>query len=113
MRTSICSSLVAVVIAIAAGCGSGDSTGTTPPATSSLTYYKDVKPIVERRCVTCHRDGGIAPFALTDYKGVADNRAAIRVAVASRIMPPWLARKGCADYVADRTLTDAQIDTLT
>src|SRR5439155_10241228 len=58
----------AAALGALAACGCGNS-ATTPPATSSgLTYYRDVKPILETRCVSCHHDEGIAPFALTDYK---------------------------------------------
>jgi hypothetical protein len=96
-------------LAVLAGCSGA------PPATetSSLTYYKDVKPLVEDKCLQCHYDGGIAPFALDSYEAVAAHKAEINVAVANRVMPPWLAGKGCADYAYDRSLSDDQIKMVT
>ena len=35
------------------------------------TWYQDVAPIVVSRCGGCHRDGGIAPFALDSYEAAA------------------------------------------
>jgi hypothetical protein len=92
---------------------SGCSSGTAPPDPAALTYYKDVKPLVEQKCLGCHSEGGIAPFTLTSYEDVAAHKAEIKVAVQNRVMPPWLAGKGCADYAFDRSLSDAEIAKVT
>ena len=34
---------------------------------SPFTFYRDVQPILERRCGACHGDGGVAPTALLQY----------------------------------------------
>jgi hypothetical protein len=88
-----------------AGCSSAAPVGTT--------YYKDIKPLVEEKCLGCHVEDGIAPFSLEDYPHVRAVRDRIKVAVKARVMPPWLAAPGCADYVGDRSLSDAQIALLT
>jgi hypothetical protein len=80
--------------------------------TSALTYFKDVKPIVDAKCVQCHAAGGIAPFSLTNFDEVKPHAAAMKSAVASRIMPPWLATQGCNDYKGDISLSDEQIKTI-
>jgi hypothetical protein len=59
-----------------AACGAGAPLGPT--------YQADVKPLVEQRCQSCHVEGGIAPFALTTYDDVYDQRMAIKAAVAER-----------------------------
>ena len=77
------------------------------------TYYKDVLPIFQDHCQECHRAGEIAPFALTDYKGTRPWAKSIKAAVLTKKMPPWFADPGCGHFSNDRSLTSAQIDTLT
>lgn len=95
---------VAPVLALAAlfACG-------TP---NQVTYEKDVRPVMEARCVSCHSAGGIAPFELTTYEQVAAVKDAVALAVKSRTMPPYLAAPGCTEYADDQNLTDEQISML-
>jgi hypothetical protein len=88
--------------ALAAGC--------TDPNTP--TWHADVQPIVERSCTRCHQDGNIAPFALATYDDAYEVRDAIRVAVTTRTMPPWLAAAGCDEYTPDLSLSDEEIATI-
>lgn len=91
------------------------SSPSAPPAEGSpsgLSYYKDVKGLVDAKCAKCHVPGGIAPFELLSYASVKENAAAIKGAVQSRTMPPWLASPGCTDYKNDRSLTDEEIKLL-
>jgi mono/diheme cytochrome c family protein len=78
-------------------------------ADTTVTYYRDIAPLFEQRCARCHVAGGIAPFALKTYQDAAGQANLIKNAVANRIMPPWLAGRGCADYAADPSLSDDQI----
>lgn len=78
-------------------------------AKSTPTYEKDVKPIMEARCVGCHAKGGIAPFELTTFEQVSAMKDAVRLAVESRRMPPYLAGEGCTDYADDQRLSAEQI----
>lgn len=104
---------VAVGLALA-GCSSGaDSGGTGGGAPSNApTYHRDVKPLVEVKCNGCHVEGGIAPFALDTYALVNQHKAAIKGAVQAGTMPPFPPAKGCTDYLGDRSLSEAQIKTL-
>lgn len=76
------------------------------------TYYGDVQPILAQRCVSCHVTGGIAPMPLDSAEAAKAYAIPVRDAVVSRRMPPWLAGPGCATYLADESLSDAQIATL-
>ncbi len=76
---------------------------------TTATYYQDVKPILDAKCVACHTDGGIAPFSLTDYASAAEHAASSAAAVGQKIMPPWPADADCRDYDGDRSLDEAQI----
>jgi hypothetical protein len=75
-----------------------------PSAAQGLTYFADVKPIVDRRCVRCHRTDGIAPFSLDTEPAVTARRALIERVVRERLMPPWLAAPCCAHYRDDWSL---------
>lgn len=76
------------------------------------TFSTDVWPIVERRCVTCHRMGEIAPMAFTSYGQVRPWASAIREAVLSGTMPPWHAAQGKHTFRNDRSLSKAEVATL-
>jgi len=90
-------------------CSSGTGTDT---ADEALTWYRDVKPIVDRSCVSCHQEGGIAPFALDSYEAVSVLSSAVTSAVASRQMPPWGADSSVQDYLDDRSLPQEEIDAI-
>lgn len=81
--------------------------GAAKPATP--TWEADVKPLMTASCVSCHVEGGIAPFALTSYEQVSAMKDAVRRAVESRRMPPYLAGEGCTDYADDQRLTAEQV----
>lgn len=91
-----------------AGC-SAQSPAHITGGDSSLTFWKDVKPLMDAKCTMCHYDGGIAPFAMDDYQTVLSHVSEIDTAVSTRVMPPWLAKPGCNSYKADRSLSDDQI----
>ena len=96
----------AFALALAA-CGNEGAPGGDPSPISGLTYYKDIKPLVDQKCVSCHREGGIAPFSFTDYAVVHKLRGAIKSAVENRTMPPWLAADGCDDNLGDISRSQA------
>src|SRR5208337_944000 len=58
---------------------------------SSVTFNKDVLPILQKNCQTCHRPGQIAPMSFLTYKETRPWAKAMKAAVASRKMPPWFA----------------------
>jgi mono/diheme cytochrome c family protein len=94
--------------------GSTGPTGATGPTgpTTSLTYYKDVKAIIDAKCIGCHTTGGIGPFDLTTYEGVHAEGALIAPNVQTRTMPPWMPSTDTPALVGDRSLSDAQISTI-
>ena len=84
-----------------------------PSAAEPVTFNKQVVRILQNNCQKCHRDGGIAPFSLTTYADAFAKRAQISIAVSGRVMPPWHAGAGCADYRNDPSLSAQDIATLT
>ncbi|HYZ20135.1 MAG TPA: hypothetical protein VE615_11365 [Gaiellaceae bacterium] len=76
------------------------------------TYFQQVKPILDGRCVSCHTAGGIAPFSLRTYAQARRHRAAISAAVRTKLMPPWRADRSYRRYLADPSLSRAQISAI-
>jgi len=89
------STLALFVSALAACSSGGDADNTSgptnvpdPPA-SGPTYYKDIVPIVQKSCQSCHRAGEIAPFGLTTYAEASAVAGLMAIETKSRRMPPW------------------------
>jgi mono/diheme cytochrome c family protein len=55
----------------------------------TISYSKDVAPILEAKCVSCHQEGGIGPFAMKSYETVKGFSPMIREAIRTAQMPPW------------------------
>jgi len=58
---------------------------------SSVTFHKDVEPIVQKTCQPCHVSGGIAPFALATYADAKAYADLIVAQTSAGTMPPWAA----------------------
>src|SRR5687768_9578805 len=85
---------------------------TTAEESAPVTFNKDVLPILQKDCQTCHRPGEIGPMSFLTYKDARPWAKAIKEAVVSRKMPPWFAEPGHLPFANDRTLSDATIKTL-
>lgn len=80
----------------------------------SVTFNKDVLPIMQKNCQECHRPGEVAPMSLLTYNDARPWAKAIKLAVIGRKMPPWFADDGypAAHFVNDRRLSNADIKTI-
>jgi len=58
-------------------------------APADISYSDEVAPLLERRCLDCHRQDGVAPFAMTSFAVVRGWAPMIREVVRTRRMPPW------------------------
>src|SRR5580704_13183622 len=79
---------------------------------SPVTFNRDVAPILQKHCQSCHRPGQAAPMSLLTYEAARPWAKAIRIAVASRKMPPWFADPRYGHFSNDASLSQAEIDTL-
>lgn len=61
-------------------------------APRTVTYARDVAPIMRKRCEPCHRQGQPVPFTLDTYAVAFDKRARVKDMVETRRMPPWPGR---------------------
>src|SRR6266850_7256928 len=81
-------------------------------AAGAVTFNKQVLPILQKNCQTCHRPGEIAPMSFLTYKDVRPWAKAIKTAVVGRQMPPWFADPAYGHFANDRRLSDADVNTL-
>lgn len=81
---------------------------------SSVTFAKDVAPIFQAKCETCHRAQGMAPMSLVTFADVRPWARSIKTKVADRQMPPWYVDKtvGIQKFANDRSLSDREIETI-
>jgi hypothetical protein len=81
---------------------------------ASVTFTKDVAPIIFNKCANCHRPGEVAPMALTSYQEVRPWSKAIREEVVERTMPPWFADPNTSTlkFSNDRRLSQKEIETI-
>ena len=55
---------------------------------ASISYADEVAPILADNCASCHRQNGIAPFALNNHQSVQGWSPMIREVLMTRRMPP-------------------------
>src|SRR5215471_5686506 len=97
------------VIAILLGAA---SQGKKPASVSPPTYYKDVLPILQDRCQSCHRPGEIAPMPFVTYEQTLPWANKIANAVEMKMMPPWFADPRYGHFANDPSLSAQQIATI-
>lgn len=88
---------------------SGSGAGSNP-----VTFSRDIAPIFQRACQSCHHSGASTPMSLVTYNEARPWAKSIRQRVAVRDMPPWHLDKtvGIRNYKNDRSLTDPEIATI-
>ena len=113
---------------IGMGCTQPDSLQTAPPVpdssleesqetyvpgpAGSLTFSRDIAPLVFENCAPCHRPGGSGPFNLLGYDDVSRRRHQIVTVTQSRFMPPWQPEPGYGEFMGERRLNSDQIGML-
>jgi len=98
------------VIPVAAASANGGGGAAVP----NPTFTKDVAPIFQDKCESCHRPGSIAPMSLVTYEEARPWARSIKARVSARQMPPWHIDRtvGIQHFQNDRSLSDDQIGTI-
>jgi hypothetical protein len=81
-------------------------------AGDSVTFHKDIEPILQRNCQSCHRPGQPGPMSFLTFQGTRPWAKAMKSAVTTRKMPPWFADPQFGHFVNDRSLRQTDIDTI-
>jgi hypothetical protein len=78
------------------------------------TFTRDIAPIFQEKCESCHRRDSMAPMSLVTFEEVRPWVRSIAARVGSRQMPPWHIDKtiGIQNFKNDRSLNDEQIETI-
>ncbi len=92
--------------------GTAATNDTAPPPPGKTTFYKDVLPILQNNCQSCHRPGEVAPMSLLTYEDARPWAIAMKMAVLNQKMPPWYADPQYGHFSNERKLTPQQIRTL-
>ncbi|HXA39875.1 MAG TPA: redoxin family protein [Phenylobacterium sp.] len=79
---------------------------------AKVSYVKDVAPILEAKCVACHEEGGIGPFAMTNYAMVKGFAPMIREVIRTDRMPPYHADPHIGKFSDDKRLTADEVKTV-
>ncbi len=75
------------------------------------SYSEDVAPILAENCATCHRDGGIAPFAMDSHLMVQGWSPMMRETLMTKRMPPGQIDQHIGNFDA-LDLSNEEIQTL-
>lgn len=83
-------------------------------ADDAVVYTKDVAPIIQENCQTCHRPGSVAPMSLLTYEDARSWARRIKDQVSKRIMPPWPldTEVGIQSFKNDPSLSSDEIETI-
>ena len=79
---------------------------------TAISYADDIVPILEQNCTMCHLEGGIAPWAMTDYRMIKGFAPMIREVLRTRRMPPWHADPEIGEFQGKHGMPDEQLATL-
>jgi peroxiredoxin len=77
-----------------------------------VSYTRQVAPILANKCLSCHSDGNIGPFAMSSYNKVKNKARMIEEVIVARRMPPWHADPHYGKFSNDRSLTIIETQTL-
>src|SRR5689334_16102454 len=75
-------------------------------------FYKDVLPILQEHCQSCHRPGQIGPMPLVTYEDARAKATSMERMVRLKKMPPWFADSRYGYFSNDPSLTSDQINTI-
>ncbi len=79
---------------------------------AAISYSETIAPMLEKNCASCHVEGGIAPWAMTDYSMIEGFAPMIREVVRTKRMPPWSADPHVGTFSNARGLTVEERRTL-
>jgi peroxiredoxin len=82
---------------------------TYPESLQTVSYEKDIAPVIAENCAECHREGGIAPFAMNSHAMVQGWSPMIREVLMTKRMPPAQIDSHVGDFVNDMLISDAEM----
>ena len=89
-----------------------DYAGLARLASQQISYVDEVAPIIAENCASCHRVGGIAPFAMDSHAMLKGWSPMIREVLMTKRMPPGQIDPHVGDFENDMVLADQDVQTL-
>jgi len=83
-----------------------------PSEIVAVTYTQHIARVLQDNCQTCHRDGQVAPFALTNYEEAKTWAAEINAYSQARLMPPWKAEPNFGEFQHDKRMSEDELKLL-
>ena len=107
--TGVAGGIAAVLLAVPGWFGTAAA---HEPELSRYTYWRDIRPVIEQHCASCHSGSGPAPVNLMRYLEALPWANSIARQVLERRMPPWLPDDGTGEFAHGRTLDERETDLL-
>ncbi|MEO2195446.1 MAG: cytochrome c, partial [bacterium] len=106
-RASVLGRMAVGITLVGMGLGTGGAA-----SAQEVTFARDIAPLLQTSCQTCHRPGSLAPMSLMTYEEARPWARSIKNRVVTRSMPPWHVDKtvGYQRFMNDTSLSDEQID---
>ena len=101
----------AAAYSIYAGTRVGQTEVKPSPESDHPTFYRDVLPILQQHCQTCHRAQGISSTPLETYEQVSRHAGEIVRLTTARTMPPWFADPHIGHFANDPSLSAKELST--
>lgn len=76
----------------------------------SVTFTKDVAPVLWKNCYECHRSGEIGPFDISDYEDLLGWGEMLVEVMEQKRMPPWHASPEYGSFKNERILPEGVIE---
>jgi tetratricopeptide (TPR) repeat protein/mono/diheme cytochrome c family protein len=105
LQGAICAGLLALIWGV-----TSVAAATQQESLPSVTFAKDIAPVLFERCGSCHHPDGAAPFSLLTYAAAKSRARLIAAVTKDRLMPPWKSEPGYGDFIGHRHLSEAEID---
>ncbi len=78
----------------------------------SVTFTRDIAPIIQANCASCHRPNQSGPFPLLTYDDVSGHANQILEVTRSRFMPPWKPAPGFTRFLDEQRLSEHELSLL-
>src|ERR1700693_2373298 len=104
LRSSASFAILSAAMLFLAAQSRSQEPGNPPP-----TFTKDVAPILQKHCQTCHRPGEAAPFSMLTYEDALPWAPMMKMVTTKKIMPPWFADPQYGHFSNERSLSADEI----
>lgn len=79
---------------------------------AAISYAETIVPILKENCIACHVQGGIAPWAMSEYNLIKGFAPMMREVVRTKRMPPWHADPEIGHWRNEVGISDRDTQTL-